>query len=51
MKKSKLFKNTFSAMKIEPAKKWDITIPKVVHKDKKKELNKKFCRKGVDVNG
>ena len=40
---NKVFKN----MKVESAEEWRITTSRVIHKDKKKQADKHFCRKGV----
>jgi hypothetical protein len=49
MKKTEQFTKIFGNMRVERAKAWHVTIPKVTHRDKKKEANKKACRKGVMI--
>jgi len=46
MKKNKLFNDVFGKpIKVKKVKKWYPTIPSIKHKNKKKEINKKWCRK------
>ena len=40
----KQFNKVFKDMKVDAPKVWAVTVPKLVHKDKKKEMNKKACR-------
>lgn len=44
MKRTEQFKRVFGNMKVDAPKKWDITVSRAVHKDKKKEANKYACR-------
>ena len=37
----------FKDMSVDNIKEWHTTTSKVVHKDKKKQKNKHFCRKEV----
>jgi hypothetical protein len=37
----------FKDMKVEPVKEWRMTTCNFAHKDKKKQANKKACRKGA----
>jgi hypothetical protein len=49
MKRTEQFNKIFGNMRVERAKEWHITIPKVTHKNKKKEANKRACRKSVVI--
>ena len=48
MKKSKLFKKVFGDPIEKPKeKRWYVTCSDIPHKDKKKETNRKVCRRWV----
>jgi hypothetical protein len=49
MKQNEQFNKIFRNMTVEKAKEWRTTTCSFPHKNKKKEANKKACRRGYDV--
>lgn len=52
MKRTEKFKEIFGNMRVrvkEKPKEWRVTTSRIIHKDKKKEANKKTCRQTIKM--